>query len=277
MALLTLAELERSDPALQAVKPTRTTLEYYWTLTPGYLLHLLQRRGQIELLTYLDADVYFYADPTPLFEEIGGGSMLAVRSRYTPFTAAQSSGTRFQVVMNMFRRTEEAIACLEHWREQCLEWCYERFEDGPLNGRRFGDQGYLDQWPDRYPGFVASQHLGAGLAPWNLANHELSAPDGRPLVDGVPLIYFHFGRLRIVRSWLFEPTFWLRQVPMTSPTKHALCVPYARALRRAIRQARAVSDDIPSRDLLPRRMWQLSLRQMLLHRSFLIVTDSFAI
>ena len=269
--LLALAELEAVDRALLKARPNRTTLEYYWTTTPAYLRHLLERDASIELLAYLDADLFFYADPSPLFDELGGGSMLAMPTDWTPEAYQLGPKSRFNLGMALFRRCGETTVCLERWREQCLDWCYDRFEPG-----RFGDQGYLDEWPELYSGFVAGRNLGARLGPWNLANYHLTAPDGRPRVDGAPVVFFHFGRFRIVLPWLFEPCFWIRRIPMTPVAKHQFVVPYARALRRALRQARAVSDEVPSRDLIARRLWQISPARMMLHRSAVVVTDSFA-
>src|SRR5205823_4080108 len=57
--IIRLAELEEADPALLEVKPGRRPLEYYLTCGPSFLLHLLRRQSEIDLLSYLDADLFF--------------------------------------------------------------------------------------------------------------------------------------------------------------------------------------------------------------------------
>src|SRR5439155_18303575 len=54
------AEVERTDPALAAAKRDRKPVEYYWTCGPSFLLHLFRRQPEIDLLTYLDADLFFF-------------------------------------------------------------------------------------------------------------------------------------------------------------------------------------------------------------------------
>jgi len=34
---------------------------------------------------------------------------------------------------------------LNYFRKQCIEWCYNRSENG-----RYGDQLYMNDWPDKY-------------------------------------------------------------------------------------------------------------------------------
>ena len=270
--MVPLADLERANPQLPAVRPGRTDLEYYWTLTPAWLLHLFERQPRIELLTYLDADLFFFDDPTPVYEELGAGAIMALPSRYSPYNRRLGWGSRFSVSFNVFRRSAESLSCLRRWREQCLEWCFEQLDHG-----RYGDQNYLDDWPELYPSFVAVANVGAGLGPWSLGARPLAAPGGCPHVDGVPVVFFHFGKLRIVRPWLYEPCFWTRRAPLTPVARYALCVPYIRELRRASKRARAVNPAVPRRDVRPRRLRQISVPQMLLQRTFLIVTDSFAL
>jgi hypothetical protein len=77
----------------------------------------------------------------------------------------------------------------------------------------------------------------------------------------------------VVRPWLFEPGLWTRRVPVTPAVKYRLYAPYARALRRASRQARSVRSDLPARDTRPRRRDETPPPQMLRHRTFLVVTD----
>jgi len=94
-----------------------------------------------------------------------------------------------------FRRDERGLACLEWWRERCIEWCHDRVE-----GDRYADQKYLDDWPTRFAGVCVLQHKGANLAVWNLANYELGWTDNQVTVDNQPMIFFHFHGLR----WIWK-------------------------------------------------------------------------
>jgi O-antigen biosynthesis protein len=70
-----LHQLERGDKALLATKQTRSLVEYYWTLTPTVILRILEQHPTIDVLTYLDSDLYFFSSPAPIFEELGAGSI----------------------------------------------------------------------------------------------------------------------------------------------------------------------------------------------------------
>ena len=56
-----IAELENYDPELAATKATRSLIEYYFTITPCWPLYLFDTFNQIEQITYLDADLYFFS------------------------------------------------------------------------------------------------------------------------------------------------------------------------------------------------------------------------
>lgn len=78
----TLAELEEWAPSLLEAKGNRRLIEYYFTLTPQLPLYLFAHHPEIDLVTYLDADLYFYASPEPLFAELGDRSILITPHRY---------------------------------------------------------------------------------------------------------------------------------------------------------------------------------------------------
>src|SRR3712207_8793431 len=45
----------------RSAKSDRSHVEYLWTTTPAIILWLLTRHPEIDLLTYLDADLFFYS------------------------------------------------------------------------------------------------------------------------------------------------------------------------------------------------------------------------
>ena len=272
--LIRLAELERADPALLRVKPGRRPVEYYWTCGPALLAHLLERHPTIDRLTYLDGDLCFFGDPTPIYDELGERSILLIEHRKTsPESDRSRAKGRYNVGMLAFPRTAEGLAYLARWREQCLEWCFDRIEPG-----RFGDQKYLEEWPTLYRGAVVVRHKGAGVAPWNVGRHRISHAQGRIWVDADPLVFYHFNRLRMVADWLYEPCRWRRRRQLAPMVRRHIYVPYVRELRAAADRIRAAGGRVYGLESL--RDGEHGLRllaRLALRRNFLIVTDSFAL
>jgi hypothetical protein len=185
--------------ALLTAKNNRNRAEYCWTLSSCFTAWLMENREEIDLLTYLDADMMFYSSPEPLFAELENASIGIVEHRFIPRLAHLESKGRFCVEWVSFRRDEQGLACLYEWREQCLEWCYDRLEDG-----RMGDQKYLDSWPADYTRTRVLGHVGSGVAPWNYANYRYRTDEhGKILVDGLPLIFFHFHQFQLLEGGSF--------------------------------------------------------------------------
>jgi hypothetical protein len=191
----TMALTEVETPDVLEAKKTRSIAEYCWTLSSVLMWHVMQSRPEIELLTYLDADLLFFSPVEPLFEEIGSGSIAAIEHRYTPRLAHLGGYGRFNVQWVSVRRDEQGLDCLRTWRDQCVEWCFAALTDGKL-----GDQKYLDAWPERYSGFRNLQHVGAGLAPWNFPNYRITEREGRLFVDDRPLVFYHFHQFQILEN-----------------------------------------------------------------------------
>jgi len=195
-----MADLERFAPELLKIKAGRTPLEYALTCTPFLPSFLLASDPAVQMVTYLDADLYFFSDPDPLFAEMGPASIAITPHRYPPaFKDWERETGIYNDAWITFRRGPEAAACLRRWREQCLEWCFNRSENG-----RFAEQQYLDEWPRRYPSTAVLRHPGANLGPWNLGAVKVSRDGDRVLVDGRPLIFFHFSGLKKLGPWLYD-------------------------------------------------------------------------
>src|SRR5262249_1819337 len=165
---IALAALEKGDPALARARLDRTRVEYYFTCTPSLPLFVLNHTSGVEVVTYLDADLYFFGDPAPVAAELGSGSVLIIPHRFPEHLKHAEAYGIYNVGLLCFRNDERGRACLTWWRERCLEWCHDRLE-----GERFADQGYLNDWPARFPGVVVLQHPGVNLAPWNVARYRL--------------------------------------------------------------------------------------------------------
>lgn len=194
-----LHEIEQNDAALIAARGNRNTVEYYWTLTPTIILRVLERNPHIDVLTYLDSDLYFFSSPDPIYDELGDASVLIHGHRFPNIFEHLAVNGLYNVGLLCFRNDARALVVLRWWRDRCNEWCYNKLEDG-----KYGDQLYLNDWPERFDGVVVLQHLGAGVAPWNLIQYDIkSSPEVGTTIDGVPLVFFHFHALSILSPQVF--------------------------------------------------------------------------
>ena len=179
--LLQLSELETDE--LKRVKAKRTKGEYCWTLTPFAPRFVFEADVTVTRVTYLDADLWFRKHPAPIFREFeaSGKHVLITDHAYAPeYDQSANSGHYCVQFMTFSRGAGEVIR--KWWEERCIEWCYERFEDG-----KFGDQKYLDDWPERFGNEVhVLENKELALAPWN----AMRFPYGNA-------VFFHFHGLRI--------------------------------------------------------------------------------
>lgn len=163
LTVVSLNEFEDSE--LLAVKKTRSSGEYCWTCTPSIIRYVFNNYF-VDNCTYLDADLYFFSSPQILIDEVGDNSIMITEHRYTKMYDMTETSGKYCVQFVFFRNDEKGRLALEWWRNACLEWCYSRVEDG-----KFGDQKYLDDWCTRFEGVCELQHLGGGVAPWNMQQY----------------------------------------------------------------------------------------------------------
>jgi hypothetical protein len=181
--LIPLRELEM--PELLAVKPTRSRGEYCWTLTPFVFDAVFARDPSAERATYLDADLYFFADPATLLAELeeSGKDVLITEHAYAPEYDQADKVGRFCVQFLTVRNAEGGRLVTAWWQQRCLEWCFHRHEDG-----KYGDQKYLDQWPTLFARQVhVLRQISETLGPWNV---RMRLGDRQP-------VFYHFHGLRI--------------------------------------------------------------------------------
>jgi len=240
--LIALAQLEREDAQLRDVKTTRTQVEYYFTCSPCLPLFLLRQVPAIDQITYLDADLFFFRDPALVFAEVKQASIAIIPHRFHPAFEDRTRFGRYNVGWISFRRDEQGLACLTRWREQCLEWCYARCE---LD--RFADQKYLDPWPTRYRDVCVIQHKGANVAPWNVANYNLSNSSSGVYVDEQPLVFYHFHYLKRVNKWVYNLGLSEYGTVPGPVLRHQIYGPYLRALSDGETTLRSVLNDSLSR------------------------------
>jgi hypothetical protein len=102
---------------------------------------------------------------------------------------------RFNVGWIGFSTTTEGLELIADYRNSCLEWCYEK-----LDGDRYGDQKYLDYWPQKFPNCVISNQPAANVAVWNISGRNLTMHNDIFFIDDNPLIFYHFQGVARLKS-----------------------------------------------------------------------------
>jgi hypothetical protein len=186
-------DFEHGDEKLVAAKDNRSKIEYYFTCTPSLPLYILNHFPEVDLITYLDSDLFFFSNPQPIFDEIGNGSIAIIPHRFSNHLKRYERNGIYNVGWVSFRRDSNGIACLEWWREKCIDWCYDKIEPD-----RFADQKYLNYWESMFEGVIVIQNKGSNLAAWNISNYTLEFRDGKVWADDDYLIFFHFDSFKKV-------------------------------------------------------------------------------
>jgi len=199
--IISLKEFENEK--LLGVKPSRTKAEYCWTSTSSAISYVIENY-KVPSCTYLDADLFFYGSPGILLGELKNGkNVLITQHRFSDSARIfeQRRAGRFCVQFITFANQGDSLKVLDKWKNQCIDWCYAKYEDG-----KFGDQKYLENWPEEYPNVHILEHPGGGIAPWNARRFQFVVENGK--IYGIKpgsekmfeIVFFHFHYVRIRKS-----------------------------------------------------------------------------
>ncbi len=190
--LLKVQEIE--NEALLQVKKDRALNEYCWTLKPFLIDFIMKQNLPFDFITYVDADMCFFSDPTPIFELQRKYNVLISEHDYIDsYRGVEDLCGKYNSGFISFKNTDSAIDPLRWWQERCLEWCYDNAVEG-----KFGDQKYLDQMVRIFPEVQSITTHGVNIAPWNESKYHFDTSNEKVYVNGNKLICYHFSGFRIV-------------------------------------------------------------------------------
>lgn len=245
VTIISLFEFE--DEELLRIKKSRTSQEYCWTCTPSVIKYCIEKY-KLDLCIYIDADLQFYSNPDVLINEMGTDSVLITEHRYSfRYKSAATSGI-YCVQFIAFRNDAKGLRVLNWWKKACDEWCYARFEEG-----KFGDQKYLDDWPHRFEGIHVLQHLGGGVAPWNIQQYKFSVISGE--IYGLEietkntflLVFYHFHGIKFYENGIV----YLNNYMLTDSQRKLIYYEYVTNLERIKKEIINVDSSVTPHGINP--------------------------
>lgn len=170
-----------------------TVLEFSTAIKP-FAARLLFDRYGFDSLAYLDPDILLYRSPAPIFEAVEAAEIVL-----TPHLTAQISddsrpseidilrcGT-YNLGFIGLRNSPECRRFLAWWSERVYDRCVVSLEHG-----LFVDQKWVDLAPGLFEGVKVIRDPSWNVAYWNLHARPITSEHGRYVVDGTPLLFFHF-------------------------------------------------------------------------------------
>lgn len=238
--LVPVAELTAHYPRLAECQSDRSKLEFYFTCAPWLMRHVLPGLPAGELLNYLDADLYFFSSPQPIFDEIGPASIAITPHRFPAVLSHLERYGKYNVGWVSLRHDEAGLACATDWAEKCAIWCFNIHQP-----TRYANQGYADGWHQQFPGTVTITHPGANVAPWNIRDASVTAEPRGIRVNREPLIFYHFHALTHLGDELYDPYLDRYAAALTPELRELVYLPYLQQLQNG-----AAPPALPP-DLLP--------------------------
>lgn len=188
---------------LLKVKSTRSIGEYCWTCSSNLIKYIITTYNP-EYCTYIDADIYFYSDPYKIIEEMKSknASVQVIGHRFNKYEAKELEYIvgKYCVEFNTFKNDTNGLKLLDKWCKQCLEYCK---IDG--DGIHWADQKYQDKWCEDYDYCIETEHLGAGIAPWNITQYKLIKSEKNVFSIKIknqlyPVIFYHFENIQYLNK-----------------------------------------------------------------------------
>ena len=224
-------DIEEAYPRLKEKKSSRSKIEYFFTFSPAICKYILENFKEINRLTYLDSDLYFFASPETIFKEIGDSSIAIIEHNFSAITKSNIKYGRFNVGWISFLRDQDGLKCINDWFENCLDWCYQLVESN-----RYADQKYLDYWPEKFKSLKIIKNKGANLAPWNISKYRIKKNTDGIFVDDDKLIFYHFANLVQVNNNKFKTNLSRVLVPTSGIVKQDIYIPYIRNLLKHLKK-----------------------------------------
>ena len=223
---------------LKNEKNNRSRAEYCWTCTAHLIDYVIKYYNESKC-TYIDADMYFYASPDVLIDEMKEKTVQIVEHRFTNSLedriSKKQSGT-YCVEFNTFTSDKDSLDLLQWWKDRCKESCSNSNGDSKV----FGDQMYLEGWGEK-PFVSILENKGGGVAPWNVGQYRLVTCDGDKITfsdkkkNTFNLIFYHFHNLSYLDDRLVDISVYQRNWGVDDKLIDAIYLPYLQKLDKTKR------------------------------------------
>lgn len=227
VVLLKLSVLENDK--LLAAKSNRSYHEYCWTLKPFILNYVMKVYKNTEYFAHIDSDLFFFSDPVEIIKEAPMSSLfLTDHNNSSNFLHTYETSGIYNTGFVCCKNDSTSNLAVEWWLDKCLEKCCIVAD---VKEELYGDQRYVEKWPELFPNVHVVKTKGANVAQWNVGGFEVREEDGKVYINNDDLIFYHFSGLSIISKNEFNlSTFFA----ITDNPLNMIYMPYIKMLSRHV-------------------------------------------
>lgn len=184
-------------PELPAMVRRYTVRELATAVKPYFLAWLLEQG--VGSVCYLDPDIYFYGSLNPVWEKLRDGAQVVLTPHLLGPIGEERRPDEFSILAagtyNLgfigVRDTAAVRSFLQWWQQRLVRYAH---------AKPAAQQHFDQRWIDLLPGFLDDvavlRHPGLNAAFWDLVNRRVERVGEEWLVNGQPLVFFHFSGYR---------------------------------------------------------------------------------
>lgn len=221
-------EIENEDMEFAKTKRNRNDKEYAWTAKAPMILHLFRHHPYLTHMVYIDADVEFFTNPDPIFHEFEHYSIMITRERFyiQDNTSWHEQYGFFNGGFMAFKNDANSMECLMWFRKKCIEWCYNRAENG-----HYGDQVYMNDWREKFKQVGVMKNIGINTTAWYAHACYMEDLNGTIYISDTPLVYYHYNGLIFYNRCEYDLCVFIN---LPQKLVKLIYVPYLSKLQQAI-------------------------------------------
>lgn len=148
-----------------------------------------------EKVIFLDSDMLVFDSLRYIEEELDRNSILLTPHIWSPFPMDNKRPFEREMLKNgiynagffALKNDRDGQAFLDWWKARMIDQCYVDLKHG-----MFVDQKWLNLAPVFFSEVKLLDHPGCNIAYWNLHERKLTKQDGKFLVNGQPLLFYHY-------------------------------------------------------------------------------------
>ncbi|MBS5949005.1 MAG: hypothetical protein KIC47_01600 [Clostridium sp.] len=200
--LVQLKDIEENNHDLLIAKSNRIFHEYCWTLKPIFLYYVINKYDDAKYYAHVDADLFFYSNLDYIFNENSEASIFLIDHRNSDeFKHYYELSGLYNTGFVGFKNNDEARVAVKLWGDRCLKKCTVEYD---TVNKTFGDQRYVEDWPNIFQNVHIVNSIGANAALWNIKNYKAYKKNNIVYLDESPLLFYHFSGIIILGEREFD-------------------------------------------------------------------------